>query len=141
MKSGWIKAVAIIFAICAGIYLIYATVMFITMFKDNTAYIVLSVSIAIVSYAIIFMFIGAIYRIGTLTDYVNNLEITSIQTDIKEERRYDDLETRIEELEIKMNKVDSSVQEIKSSASNKCPNCGKEIEEDFVFCVNCGTKL
>lgn len=35
----------------------------------------------------------------------------------------------------------SSQSDEKSQAATKCPNCGAEVQEGFLFCESCGTKL
>lgn len=40
-------------------------------------------------------------------------------------------------------KLEQTIDEISDDTilQNKCPNCGKEIEQGDLFCINCGMKI
>lgn len=63
------------------------------------------------------------------TDYVGNA--TNMLSDIK-----DKSSEAINETKNNVNAKSAA-----SAEANKCPNCGAEIQEGYVFCESCGTKV
>lgn len=123
MRSNWIKFTAIIMGVCYGIYTIYLMIVVFKVFKQSKETIAISIVTFVLTYVIVLMFIGAIYRIGTLTDQVSYLS------------------GKITDLEIKYKKESKSMKEQIDELGDTCPQCGHKLDGDEVYCQSCGFKL
>lgn len=118
MRSNWIKFTAIFLAVCYGIYSIYLIVLVFKEYKATTEVLAIAIPTIVLSYAIVFMLIGAIYRIGTLTDQVNYLNTKILQVQIGNEKG-----------------------KAWSKSATVCPNCLSKLDGDEEYCQKCGHKI